>query len=142
MTCSLKKLYKVLLEKIYCSYNDISITNFNSSFTVEDKKPLNDNLQQSFWKQSMTDALSIYISTPCLNVDVHMDFATSCAHGAKHCLIDIKTTLCVYWEEVYAKPCQTPRMEIFANIVNSFQSLTGFAKSSNLNVCYIFECTP
>lgn len=70
-----------------------------------------------------------------------MDFATSRAHGAKYCLIDIKTTLCVYWEEVYVKSCQTLRMEIFANIVNSFQSLTGFAKSSNLDLWYILECT-
>ena len=36
--------------------------------------------------------------------------------------------------EVYSKHCQTFKMEIFAKIVNGFQPLTFFAKSSIVEV--------
>ena len=34
----------------------------------------------------------------------------------------------------YSEPCQTPKIECFVQIVNSFQSLTIFAKSSILDI--------
>ena len=38
------------------------------------------------------------------------------------------------WAEVYFEPCQTSKMELFANIVNGFQPLTVFANSYILDV--------
>ena len=36
--------------------------------------------------------------------------------------------------EPHSEPCQTLKMELFAKIVNGFQTLTVFAKSSILDV--------
>ena len=36
--------------------------------------------------------------------------------------------------EAYSEPCQTSKIELFAKIVNGFQPLTIFAKSSVLDV--------
>ena len=36
--------------------------------------------------------------------------------------------------EPHSEPCQTFKMELFAKIVNGFQTLTVFAKSSILDV--------
>ena len=37
--------------------------------------------------------------------------------------------------EVYSEPSQTSKMEFFAKLGESFQSLTTFAKSSILDIC-------
>ena len=36
--------------------------------------------------------------------------------------------------EAYSKPCETPKMGIFVKIINSFQPLTIFPKSSILDI--------
>ena len=40
---------------------------------------------------------------------------------------------------MYSKPCKPSKLELFAEIINSFQPLTIFAKSSILDGCYGFE---
>ena len=41
--------------------------------------------------------------------------------------------------EAYSEPCQISKMEVFSQIVNGFQFLTTFAKSSILDVCQDYE---
>ena len=46
-----------------------------------------------------------------------------------HLVVSLETN-----SEAYSKTCQISKMEVFAQIVNGFQFLTNFAKSSILDV--------
>ena len=46
----------------------------------------------------------------------------------------------VYWNsEAYLEPCQTSKIDIFAKIINGFQSLTTFTESSFTDIWQGYE---
>ena len=59
-------------------------------------------------------------------------------HNFSRGIHSVDTRRCVCW----AEPNQTSKMELFAKIVNGFQTLTMFVKRSILEVLLSFECVP